>query len=153
MNRDCGGFFQTVTGSVTSEVVIEFFNQFAAKHATRCEEEIRPCIVILDNASMHRSKAFKAQWDNWAAQGVLIHYLPTYSPKLNLIKVLWRRIKYNWLPLTAYKSVTRLKADLSAVLNGLSEKYRITFSYVLTPDLTISRLISGSLQLSLKEHS
>ena len=77
---------------------------------------------------MHRSKAFKAQWDNWAAQGVLIHYLPPYSPELNLIEILWRKIKYSWLPLTAYKSVDRLKTELSNVLDEVGRKCRITFS-------------------------
>lgn len=128
MNRNSAGFFKTVSGSVTSDVVIEFFNQFAAQHATGCEKALKPCIVILDNASMHRSKAFKAQWDTWAAQGVLIHYLPPYSPELNLIEILWRKIKYSWLPLAAYKSVARLKAELLTVLNEVGEKHRITFS-------------------------
>ena len=127
MNRDNDGLFQTVAGSVTSEVVIEFFNRFAAQHAARCKKELKPCIVILDNASMHRSKAFKAEWDNWAAQGVLIHYLPPYSPELNLIEILWRKIKYSWLPLTAYKSVARLKTELAAVLKEVGGKYCITF--------------------------
>ena len=128
MNRESDGIFKTVSGSVTSEVVIEFFNQFAAQHAARCKPELKPCIVILDNASMHSSKAFKAEWDNWAAQGVLIHYLPPYSPELNFIEILWRKIKYSWLPLTAYKSADRLKAELSNVLEEVGKKYRITFS-------------------------
>ena len=37
-------------------------------------------------------------------------YLPPYSPELNLIEILWRRIKYTWLPFSAY-----------ACLNALSE--------------------------------
>lgn len=128
MNRNSQGFFRTVTGSVTSEVVIDCFDEFAAQHSARCGEKVKPCIVILDNASMHRSKIFKAQWDSWAAQGVLIHYLPAYSPELNLIEILWRKIKYSWLPLTAYTSFDTLKAELSAVLSGVGRKYRITFS-------------------------
>ncbi|KAA6323078.1 hypothetical protein EZS27_027452, partial [termite gut metagenome] len=33
---------------------------------------------------------------------VLIFFLPVYSPELNLIEILWRRIKYQWIPFDAY---------------------------------------------------
>ena len=128
MNRDNECLFQTVTGSVTSQVVIEFFNQFVLKHEVRCEKEVKPCFIILDNASMHRSKAFTAELDKWAAKGVFIHYLPPYSPEFNLIEILWRKIKYSWLPLNAYKSFSELKVALSTVLGEIGGKYRIIFS-------------------------
>lgn len=127
MNRDSQGFFKTVTGSVTSDVVIDCFDEFARQHVVRCGSKIKPCIVILDNASMHRSKAFKAQQASWEAQGVFLHYLPPYSPELNLIEILWRKIKYSWLSLGAYKSMSTLKHELSIVLDGIGEKYRIIF--------------------------
>ena len=128
MNRNNDGVFQTVTGRVTSQVVIDFFNQFALRHQRRCEQDLKPCFVILDNASMHRSKVFTAELDNWAAKGVFIHYLPPYSPELNLIEILWRKIKYSWLPLGAYKSFETLKTALATVLSEVGQKYRITFS-------------------------
>ncbi|MBC6474874.1 MAG: transposase [Hormoscilla sp. GM102CHS1] len=31
-------------------------------------------------------------------------YLPTYSPQLNIIEILWRFIKYSWLNTDAYES-------------------------------------------------
>ena len=128
MNRHSQSFFQTTTGRVTSDVVIDCFDQFAENHAERCGGEIKPCFVILDNASMHRSHAFKAKQDDWEAQGVFLHFLPPYSPELNLIEILWRKIKYSWLSLAAYKSMDTLKGELSKVLNGVGEKYCITFS-------------------------
>lgn len=128
INRSNDNFFQMVTGSVSSEVVIDCFNQFSLQHEAKCGKIVKPCIVILDNASMHRSKLFKAQLDSWAARGVFIHYLPPYSPELNLIEMVWRKIKYSWLPLNAYKSFDVLKSELSIVLSEVGRKYRITFS-------------------------
>jgi transposase len=32
---------------------------------------------------------------------LIIKYLPPYSPELNLIEILWRRIKYTWLPFSS----------------------------------------------------
>jgi len=39
----------------------------------------------LDNASIHHSLIFEQRKDYWMARGVCLHYLPTYSPELNLI--------------------------------------------------------------------
>jgi hypothetical protein len=33
---------------------------------------------------------------------LIIKYLPPYSPELNLIEILWRFMKYYWLPFSAY---------------------------------------------------
>jgi len=39
-----------------------------------------------------------------------LHWLPPYSPELNLIEILWRKIKYQWLPLRAYLSFNHLQS-------------------------------------------
>jgi hypothetical protein len=43
-----------------------------------------------------------------------------YSPELNLIEILWKRIKYQWIPFDAYLSFQNLKERLSLVLNNLA---------------------------------
>ena len=55
-------------------------------------------------------------------------FLPPYCPELNLIEILWRKIKYEWLPLDAYQNFKTLTAALFAVLKGIGSKYRITFA-------------------------
>lgn len=128
MNRQGKGMFHSVTGSVTSEVVIASIDKFALKHEKSCCGSIKPCIVILDNASMHRSQSFKAKIKDWAAMGVILHFLPPYSPELNLIEILWKQIKYYWLPLDAYQSFEKLKYEVTQVLDSIGEKYCITFA-------------------------
>ncbi len=90
-------FFHTIDGSVTTAHVIEAFEQFTCRYATEYASHQKPCIVILDNASIHTSHAFLAKLDDWATRGVALYYLPTYSPELNLIEILWAKIKYQWL--------------------------------------------------------
>jgi DDE superfamily endonuclease len=34
----------------------------------------------------------------------MVKYWPSYAPELNLIEILWRCIKYYWLPFSAYTS-------------------------------------------------
>jgi transposase len=37
-------------------------------------------------------------------QDVLIYFLPPDFPELNLIEILWKRIKYQWILFDAYLS-------------------------------------------------
>jgi transposase len=66
---------------------------------------------------------------------VLIHYLPAYCPELNLIEILWRRIKYQWLPLSSYTKFSTFRENVTHILQNLGKKYTLTFVYVLIINL------------------
>jgi hypothetical protein len=53
---------------------------------------------------------------------------PAYSPELNLIEILWRRIKYSWLPFSAYESLSALIEALETILCDVGSEYQITFA-------------------------
>lgn len=115
-------FYQrTVQGYVDSQIVIDFFDQFSLKI-------VKKTVVVIDNASVHTSQKFKDCLKKWEAKGLHVKYLPTYSPELNLIEIVWRFIKYSWLPLSAYLSFKNLKGSLKNVLDGIGTKYQITFA-------------------------
>jgi transposase len=59
---------------------------------------------------------------DWFRQGVGLHWLPPYSPELNLIEILWRKIKYEWLPPRAYLSFEHLKTELQTILRSVRFK-------------------------------
>src|SRR5256886_17308075 len=42
-------------------------------------------VVVIDNASVHTSEEFEECLPRWKKQGLIIKYLSTYSPELNLI--------------------------------------------------------------------
>ena len=111
----------TVQGYVDSEIVIACFDQF-------CDTINKKTIVVVDNASMHTSSKFKGKLGEWEENGLIVKYLPTYSPELNLIEIVWRLIKYNWLPLSAYLSFKNLKSELQQVLDGIGSEYQINFA-------------------------
>jgi transposase len=111
----------TVSGYVDSEIVIACFDQF-------CHTISRKTTVIIDNASIHTSGKFKGKLVEWEENGLTVKYLPPYSPELNLIEIVWRFIKYSWLPLSAYQSFKNLKNELSNVLDGIGSEYQITFA-------------------------
>lgn len=50
-------------------------------------------VLILDNASIHKSKFTKSFFAEWEKSGLYIFFLPPYSPHLNKIEMLWRSIK------------------------------------------------------------
>lgn len=116
-------YFQTLTGTVTSATVIAVLDAFAAQTAQA--KTLR--LVVLDNAPIHTSHAFQARISDWFRQGLALHWLPPYSPALNRIEILWRKIKYQWLPLTAYLSFHHLKSELQTILDHIGSKYQITF--------------------------
>jgi len=65
---------------------------------------------------------------DWQQRDVWLHFLPPYSPELNLIEILWRKVKYEWLPLDAYQSYGHLKKWVLEVLDSVGEKFQITFA-------------------------
>jgi len=52
-------------------------------------------------------------------KGLTIFDLPTYSPELNIIEILWRLIKYEWLNIDAYESWKSLVKAVENVLRDL----------------------------------
>lgn len=129
ISRSFPGYFQQTTQSVNTGTVISAFDAFVSRYETQCYRATkRPCIVVLDNASMHRSRAFRDKIDGWENQGVFLYYLPPYSPELNLIEILWKRIKYHWLPLSAYASCQTLHQAISDILAAYGSEYTITFT-------------------------
>jgi transposase len=60
--------------------------------------------------------------------GLIIKYLSPYSPELNLIEILWRRIKYTWLPFSAYACLNALSEALETILSHVGSEYQITFA-------------------------
>jgi transposase len=109
-------------GSVNSDVVIDIMDEF-------CESLERPAVVVLDNASIHRSKAVAARMEEWDRRGMTLYFLSTWSPELNLIEILWRKIKYEWIPSSAYESISNLRAALRKIIDSFgTNEYRIYFS-------------------------
>jgi len=84
-------------------------------------------VIILDNAPIHKSKIFMQKVKEWKLQDLYVFFLPTYSPELNIIEILWRRIKYNWQPFDSYLNFQNLTENLNYVLNNFGTKYDIIF--------------------------
>lgn len=120
MNRKNDLFFEVAQTTFNSAKMIGFVERFL-------QQIKQKTVIILDNAPIHKSKIFMQKVEEWKLQDLYIFFLPPYSPELNIIEILWRRIKYNWLPYDSYSSFQNLSENLNYVLNKFGTKYDIKF--------------------------
>jgi DDE superfamily endonuclease len=118
------GSFQSYVfeGTINSGVLIKCFDDY-------CQRMKRPALIVLDNAPIHTSAEVEAEIKRWEEAGLYLLFLPPYCPELNLIEILWRKIKYEWLPFSAYQSFKDLSEALDEVLKGVGSKYRLNFAH------------------------
>ena len=107
-------------GNINSDIVIACFDSY-------CRDLSKETVVIIDNASIHTSHKFKENIPRWKKKNLNIKYLPTYSPELNLIEILWRFIKYKWLPFSAYLSFDTLVKEVENILKNVGSEWIIDF--------------------------
>lgn len=85
--------------------------------------------IVIDNFIIHRSKKTQAVLEKYADRIEIIP-LPTYSPKLNIIEMLWkylrRKVTHNHL----FKSIHDLLNAVIDVLKSLSQKPALVLSVV-----------------------
>lgn len=110
----------TCKGSMNSDMAIAFINDF--NKSRTC-----PTAIVIDNAPIHHSHKFHEQVAKWKQEDLYIFFLPTYSPHLNPIEILWRMMKYHWIPYENLKSQQELDITLEQILNDFGTKYTINF--------------------------
>ncbi|BCZ88018.1 hypothetical protein TthTF19_20970 (plasmid) [Thermus thermophilus] len=76
-------------------------------------------VVFLDNAPFHRSRAFREAAGRWRERGLEVAYLPRYSPHLNPVESVRRRVKGFLMPRRHYGSVEELKEAVVQALEAL----------------------------------
>lgn len=84
-------------------------------------------VIAIDRASVHKSAVIEGKIDKWKAKNIEIFWLPPYSPHLNLIEILWRFMKYEWIEFEEYESWADLVKYVEKVLKGFGEDYVINF--------------------------
>lgn len=120
MTRDCRLFAKAYEQTIDTDTAICFLDEFVGRIKKRT-------IVVLDNAPIHRSRKFKEKIKFWQEQDLYIYFLPPYSPELNLIEILWRFMKYQWLPFDAFTNFQNLKERVNQILQGVGLKYIINY--------------------------
>ena len=121
VNRDCKFNSFVFEGSINSSIVVACIDAFS-------HQIENPTTLVIDNASTHTSNEFNDNLEAWKERGLTIYRIPPYSPELNIIEIIWRKIKYEWLPFSAYESYRSLKQELFQVLSNIGTTYKVAFS-------------------------
>ncbi len=106
--------------SINSDVVISCIDTFFP-------EVHKPTIIVVERSSIHTSDAMLDKIEEWRERNLTIFQLPSYSPQLNLIEILWRFIKYEWIEIDAYSSWTAFVTSVEKILKSFGETYVINF--------------------------
>lgn len=120
MNRRNELFYEIYSENINSKIVIDFLDNFSQNLTT-------PTVIVLDQASIHTSDSLLEKLEEWSQKNLRFFWLPTYSPKQNLIEILWKFIKYEWIEIHAYENWTSLLNYLKKVLNNFGKEYVINF--------------------------
>ena len=96
---------------MNSEIFIAKINDFVAQ----IEKET---VLVLDRAPWHTSAQTLSMISEWEAKGLFIIFLPAYAPHYNLIETLWRKVKYEWLHISDYRTKNTLKKKLIEIFKG-----------------------------------
>ena len=80
--------YREILGKTTGAEVIAFVDALASVSTRRC-----PTVVVMDRASVHTCKAVAKCRASWKKRGLMVVYLPPYSPELNPMEGKWRLLK------------------------------------------------------------
>lgn len=83
------------------------------------EEAREEVVVVLDNAPFRTAGMVMERRPFREGRGLTLRYPPAYSPHLNLIEGVWRRVKGFLMPRRFYDSVSELKEAVLAALSSL----------------------------------
>jgi transposase len=84
--------------------------------------------LVMDNASVHKSFEFQENIERWQQQGLTLVNIAPYSPELNSIEIVWRKIKYEWMPFSAYEAFRNLKESLFDIWANTGKSYTVNFA-------------------------
>jgi putative transposase len=84
----------------------------------------RPCVVVLDNGSIHVSRVIRNAAGDLRRRQVHLFYLPPYAPELNDLEHLLGVLKQHELPARSYPTVPGLMAAVRAGLRACRKYLR-----------------------------
>ncbi len=101
--------YREIEGNTSGQDTKKFIETLAEQADPAC-----PTIVFADRASIHTCNAVFEEKENWKKRGLIVVYLPPYSPELNLMEGEWRQLKYHDLQERHFET----KEDLRRAVGG-----------------------------------
>jgi transposase len=108
---------------ITSVQVVELLEKLNRSFAL-------PIHIVLDNASYQTCKFVK---DNAIRLGITLHYLPSYSPNLNLIERVWKLVKSKVLNSAYFDTFDMFCKNISTCVDSLHIRCAAEMASLVTP--------------------
>lgn len=112
---------------ITSVHVVELLEKL-------CCSFTLPIHIVLDNASYQTCKYVK---ENAARLGVTLHYLPSYSPNLNLIERVWKLVKSKVLNSAYFETFDMFSKNISSCVDGLHIRHAEEMATLVTSNFHV----------------
>jgi transposase len=113
----------TSRGSITADKLADFLDRLSLLPRER------NTVIVLDNASIHRSGIMKEMRPVWENRGLFLFYLPPYSPHLNIAETLWRVLKGKWIRPQDYVSTDSLFYATDRALASVGTSLFVNYSH------------------------
>lgn len=79
--------YALMVGMLKSKTFVRLMDWQAAQAQSQLQETGQITAMILDNASVHKSRLTTAASERWQVQGLWLFFLPPYSPQMNRIEM------------------------------------------------------------------
>ncbi len=121
LSSDNRSLIETTRENITAQFIFEQFERFSVglKNLT---------VVVMDSAQIHRARIIKERIKVWQRRGLCLFYLPRYSPHLNIVETMWRKLKYEWLAPKDYETRETLCYAVRQALSAIGTTLHINFS-------------------------
>lgn len=107
--------YREIAGNTSGQDTLNFIETLAEQAGSAC-----PTIVFADRASIHTCNAVYAERENWKKRGLIVVYLPPYSPELNLMEGAWQQLKYHDLQVRHFETKEELRRGVGEANWGIA---------------------------------
>lgn len=111
--------YALMVGTLKTSTFLKLMDWQAAKAQVHFQQSGQFTVIVLDNASVHRSKLTQQKQQRWQQQGLLLFFLPPYSPQMNRIEEEWLQLKRTELASRVFED----EVDLAhAIIEGIENR-------------------------------
>jgi hypothetical protein len=91
-------------GTIDGERFVRFVWKVAGRPAVYPEgwKRERAMVLVVDNYSVHKSARVQQELPAFAAAGIMLFFLPSYSPELSKIEPIWHTVKHHEMTRRSY---------------------------------------------------
>ena len=119
--------YALMVGTLKSATFLKLMNWQADIAEQHLHHSGQLTVIVLDNCSVHRSQLSKQQQQRWQQQGLILFFLPPYSPQMNRIEDEWLHLKRDELAARVFEDEVDLAlAIIEAIENrGKNGRYPV----------------------------